>query len=199
MVSSQPSVEDLLVRLQEEHERLSALRQGIAHGVPRPALLVRFLLLASVVLIAGFTALIAVVGVRTLALAEAIRTHRAAVAAAEHAIPAPAELLDNDALRRALARHPGAAGRIYAARAEGLLAAGDAAGAVAAFDEARLRTVAPLPPEVLLREMEALIAAGRAAQARRRLLATDLAAWGPEPRSRAIALLARLPESDPSR
>ncbi len=199
MVSSQPSVEDLLVRLQEEHERLSALRQGIAHGVPRPALLVRFLLLGSVVLIAGVTALIGVVGVRTVQLADAIRVHRASVAAAERAIPAPAELLDDDALRRTLAGHPGAAGRIYAARAEGLLAAGDAAGALAAFGEARLRAVAPLPPEVQLREMEALIAAGRPAQARQRLLATDLSAWAPEHRARAIALLPRLTDSDPSR
>lgn len=199
MVSSQPSVEDLLVRLQEEHERLSALRQGIAHGVPRPAPLVRFLLLGSVVLIAGFTALIGVVGVRAVELAHAIRAHRASVAAAERTIPTAGELTDDDDLRRALARHPGAAGRIYAARADGLLSAGNAAGAVAAFNEARLRTVAPLPPDALLREMEALIAAGQPALARRRLLATDLAAWGPEPRARAIALLARFPESDPSR
>lgn len=199
MVSAQPSVEDLLGRLQEEHERLSALRQGVAHGVPRPALLVRLLLLAALVLIAGFTVLMAVVGMRTVHLAEDIRLHRAAIAAAERTIPPPAALLDDDALRRALARHPGYAGRIYAARAEGLLAAGDAQGALRAFDEARLRAVAPLPASVHLREIEALLAAGRPVQARQRLLATDLAKWDPRDRARAVALLPRLSESHPSR
>lgn len=199
MVSTQPSVEDLLGRLQEEHERLSALRQGVAHGVPRPTLLVRLLLLAAMVLIAGFTALMAVVGMRTVHLAEDIRLHRVAVAEAERTIPPPASLLDDEALRRALARHPGYAGRIYAARAEGLLAIGDAQGALRAFDEARLRAVAPLPADIQLREIEALIAAGRPAQARQRLLATDLGKWDAAHRARAVALLPGLSESHPSR
>ncbi len=191
-ISSQPSVDDLLGRLDDEHRRLSALRRGIIHGVPRPALLIRLLLIVSVLLITVITLLITVVGRRTIDLAAAIRLQRSEAKAAERAIPDGTALRDPAVLAAALRRHPTAAARIHGARAAALLAAGDAAGALAAFAIAREHTVAPLPPAIQGQELVALVAVGRRNDARERLLALDLADWPREDRARVLALLPEL-------
>ena len=191
-ITAQPSVDDLLGRMHEEHERMSALRRGIAHGVPRPTLMVRLLLYTSLVMIAAVTGLIAVTGVRTVHLADAIRRHREEIRVAERALPSGNDLLDETILQRTLVRHPEVAARVHAARGQALAANGEAQAAVAAFAEARLHAVAPLPPTVLAAEIVALVAADRRAEARSRLLATDLSTWQPPERARVVALMPEL-------
>lgn len=191
MISTQPSVDDLLGRLQDEHVRLSALRRGVIHGVPRPPLVVRLLLVVTVLLIIAVAWLLGVVAVRTTQLTTAIRTQRAADAAAEVALPVGSDLLKPDIFRSALARHPQAAARLHAARGGELLARQQWLAALAAFSQARNHSVTTLPSAMLVDEITALFAAGQTSLARERLLALDLSTCTPADRQRAIALLAR--------
>ena len=198
-VSPQPSVDDLLDRLQNEHERLSALRAGIVHGVPRPPLLIWLLLLGSVLLITALTALIGLVGLRTVDLTVAIREHRQARTAAQTTLPAGTALLDLVAMDEAMARHPEAISRLYVLRGEALLQRGDAQAAAESFREARLRALAPLPSASLVMELKALLASGRRDEVRQRLLAIDLGGWSDSDRSAALSLLPQVLEPDASR
>jgi hypothetical protein len=198
-VSPQPSVDDLLDRLQDEHERLSALRSGIVHGVPRPPVLIWLLLLVSVLLITALTALIGLVGLRTVDLTVAIREHRQAQTVARTTLPAAATLVDAAAMNEAVVRHPEAVGRLFALRGEALLSQGDAPGAVEAFREARLRTLAALPTATSVLELRALLACGRRDEVRRRLMAIDLSGWSENDRSAALSLLPQVLEADVSR
>ncbi len=195
IASTQPSVDDLLGRLQDDHAKLSALRAGVVHGVPRPAFIVQLLLLASVLLIAAFTVGIALLGLLSVRLTAQIRDHRAAEVAAAHALPSGEALRDPQVLAAALRQQPAAAARIHAARGAALLAAGDPRGALAAFAEARERSVVPPSPALQLAEIQALIAVGQIAQARTRLLACDLAPWPATERAAAVALLPKLLEA----
>jgi hypothetical protein len=198
-VSPQPSVDDLLARLQDEHERLSAMRAGIVHGVPRPPLLTRLLVLVSVLLITALTALIGLVGLRTMDLTVAIREQRHARAAAQTTLPAATTLLDLTAMNAALTRHPEASARLYALRGEALLQQGKAQAAADSFREARLRALAALPDAILVMELKALLASGHREEVRRRLLAIDLTGWSESDRSAALSLLPQILEPDASR
>ena len=189
MISTQPSVDDLLNRLQDEHQRMSALRRGIIHGVPRPPLVIRLLLVVCVLLIAAVAWLIGVVGYRAVHVAEMIRAKRAAEAAAEIALPAGAELLQDGKFRTALLRHPHAAARLHAARGHELMLLSQPREAVAAFAAARTHAVTPLPGAALVDEIEALVAAGRKPEAQQRFSALDLAQCEPADRERAIGML----------
>ena len=195
-VSPQPSVDDLLDRLQDEHERLSALRAGIVHGVPRPPLLIWLLLLVSVLLITALTALMVLVGLRTVDLTVAIREHRQERAAAQTTLPAGTTLLEMAAMNEALARHPEAIGRLYALRGEALLQQGKAQAAADSFREARLRAMAPLLSAFLVVELKALLASGRRDEVRQRLLAIDFSGWSENDRSAALSLLPHVLETD---
>ena len=198
-VSPQPSVDDLLDRLQDEHERLSALRAGVVHGVPRPPLLIWLLLLVSVLLITVLTALIGLVGLRTVDLTVAIREHRQARTAAQTTLPSGASLLDTAAMNEAVARHPEAVSRLYALRGEALLQQGKTQAAADSLREARLRAFAPLPSAFLILELKALLASGRRDEVRQRLLAIDLSGWSESDRSAALGLLPLVLEADVSR
>lgn len=197
MISTQPSVDDLLDRLQDEHQRMSSLRRGLVHGVPRPPLLVRLLLVVCVALIAAVAWLIGVVGIRAVHVADMIRAKRAAEAAAEIALPSGAELLQDGKFKTALIRHPQAAARLHAAKGRELLAQGRAPEAVASFARARMHAVTPLPGAALVDEIEALVAADRKKDAQQRLRELDLARCEPADRERAIGLLLGLSERDP--
>lgn len=199
MISTQPSVDDLLDRLQDEHQRMSSLRRGLVHGVPRPPLLVRLLLVVCVMLIAAVAWLIGVVGIRAVHVADMIRAKRAAEATAEVALPVGDELLQDGKFRTALIRHPQAAARLHAARGRELLAHGQSREAVNAFAAARMHAVVPLPGVALVDEIEALVAAGRKADAQQRLRDLDLAACEPADRERAVGMLLILGQSDPQR
>ena len=192
MISTQPSVDDLLGRLQAEQQQISALRRGFVHGVPRPPLFVRLLLVLCVVMIGAIAWLIAVVGFRAVHVAELIRAKRAAEAAAASALPHGAELLQAGKFRTAILRHPQAASQLYAEQGRELLALARAREAVAAFAAARQRAVTPLPGAALVDEIEALIAAGRPVEARRRLLELDLATCAQPDRERAVGMILTL-------
>ena len=198
-ISQQPSVDDLLVRLQDEHERVSALRQGISHGVPRPPLLIRLLLLMSVVMIAGITGLIAVVGWRTSLLVEQIRVHRAEIKSVEEALPAGDALLDLAAFTAAARRHPEALAGLLAAKAQVLFHHGQLKESLAAFAEARQHALAPLTANAQVAEVEALVALDRRAEARERLLQCDMDGWTAQERARMIRILPELVASPVSR
>ena len=195
MISTQPSVDDLLDRLQDEHQRMSSLRRGLVHGVPRPPLLVRLLLVVCVGLIAAVAWLIGVVGIRAVQVADMIRAKRATEAAAEIALPSGEELLQDGKFRTALIRHPQAAARLHAAKGRELLAKGRAPEAVSAFATARMHAVTPLPGGALVDEIEALVAAGNKIYAQQRLRELDLAMCDPADRERAIGMLLVLSES----
>ena len=168
---------------------MSALRRGIIHGVPRPPLVIRLLLVVCVLLIAAVAWLIGVVGYRAVHVAEMIRAKRAAEAAAEIALPAGAELLQDGKFRTALLRHPHAAARLHAARGHELMLLSQPREAVAAFAAARTHAVTPLPGAALVDEIEALVAAGRKPEAQQRFSALDLAQCEPADRERAIGML----------
>lgn len=197
MISTQPSVDDLLDRLQDEHQRMSSLRRGLVHGVPRPPLLVRLLLVVCVLLIAAVAWLIGVVGIRAVHVADMIRAKRAAEAAAEIALPSGAELLQDGKFRTALLRHPQAAARLHAAKGRELLIQGRAADAVAAFSAARMHAVTPLPGVVLVDEIEALVTAGKRKAAQQRLRELDLAECETADRERAVGMILILRDHDP--
>ena len=189
MISTQPSVDDLLNRLQDEHQLMSALRRGIIHGVPRPPLFIRTLLMVCVLMIAVVAWLIGVVGFHAVHVAGMIRAKRAAEAAAEIALPAGADLLQEGKFRTALLRHPHAAARLHAARGHELMLLNRPREAVVAFAAARTHAVTPLPGAALVDEIEALVAAGRKPEAQQRLSALDLALCEPADRERAIGML----------
>ncbi len=192
MISTQPSVDDLLGRLRAEQQQISVLRRGFVHGVPRPPLFVRLLLVLSVVMIGAVAWLIAVVGFRAVQVAELIRAKRAAEAVAASALPHGAELLQAGKFRTAILRHPQAAAQLYAEQGRELLARARAREAVAAFAAARQRAVTALPGAALVDEIEALIAAGRPVEARRRLLELDLATCPQPDRERAVGMILTL-------
>ncbi len=204
MISTQPSVDDLLGKLQSEHQQMSALRRGIVHGVPRPSLLIRLLLVMCVLMIGGIAWLIGVVGLRAVHVVELIRAKRAAEAAVTSALPSGADLLQAGKFRTALLRHPQAAARLYAEQGRELLAQGRAGEAVTSFAAARQRAVMPLPGAALVDEIEALVAAGRQPEAQRRLLELDLATCDQLDRERAVGMILILsqalgpPQGNPS-
>jgi hypothetical protein len=194
-ISQQPSVDDLLGKLQDEHDQISALRQGIHHGVPRPPLLVRLLLLISVLLIAGVAALIAVVGWRTTLLVDQIRIHRADQRAEEAALPIGDALLDPSQFSAAARRRPDALAPLFAAKAQVLLQKKRTAEALIAFAEARQHALAPLTAGAQVAEIEALLSLGRQAEARERLLQCDMDGWTPQERARMVRILPAIIDS----
>lgn len=192
MISTQPSVDDLLGKLQSEHQQMSALRRGIVHGVPRPPLLIRLLLVMCVLMIGAIAWLIGMVGFRAVHVAELIRAKRAAEAAVASALPSGADLLQAGKFKTALLRHPQAAAQLFAEQGRELLAHGRAREAVTSFAAARQRAVTPLPGAALVDEIEALVAAGRQPEAHRRLLGLDLATCDQLDRERAVGMILTL-------
>jgi len=149
-----------------------------------------------VLMIAAVAWLIGVVGFRAVHVADMIRAKRAAEAAAAIALPAGADLLQDGKFRTALVRHPQAAARLHAARGRELMTLGRSREAVVAFAAARTHAVTPLPGAALVDEIEALVAAGRQAEAQQRLRSLDLAICEPADRERAIGTLLILGQTE---
>jgi len=171
--SQPPSMADLVRAISEEAKVPTGLIPVVMH-LPRPHLLGRLLVIGTVVLIMVMAALLVVLTRHVQGLMADIR-HREELLANPPLPPLPVSgrLLDSATFAIELASRPGQRGRLHAARAHALVDAGRAQEAIDGFAIASRLNDAPLAAADRIALSDALLATGRADEARVLLLGID--------------------------
>lgn len=134
--------------------------------LPLPDLLIRSLVLASLLLIVGWCALLGWFSRDAVALAEGVRIRQEHRRLDEHPpLPTADQLATEDAFEAARQRHPGRGAELHAVRAEYRAANGDPSGAIEDFVAAQAEALVPLSDAHRLRWAACLMATGRTSEA----------------------------------
>lgn len=190
--AGQPSVAELVRAISEEAVAPAAPAPAVIQ-LPRPHPFARVLVLGIVGLILVLATLLVVLMRHVQDLLGDIRTREELLANPPlPPLPANERLLDAATFAIELAGQPTRHARLHAARAHALVDAGRAAEAIEGFALAARLGDAPLAPGDRVALGAALMAAGRAAEARTVLIGIDPTRLGVTERERCHELLARL-------
>ncbi len=171
--SQPPSMEELVRAISEEATAPSGLVPVFMH-LPRPRPLGRVLVIGTVLMIVVMAALLMVLTRHVQGLMADIRQREALLANPPlPPLPASARLLDSSTFAIELASRPDHQGRLHAARAQALVEAGRPLEAIEGFAIASRLSDAPLAAADRIALSDALLATGRADDARALLLGID--------------------------
>lgn len=182
-----------LVRAISEEAKVPTGLVPVVMHLPRPHPLGRLLVIGIVVLIVVMAALLAVLTRHVQGLMADIRQREELLANPPlPPLPASARLVDPSTFAIELASRPDQHGRLHAARAHALVDAGRAQEAIDGFAIASRLNDAPLSPADRIALSDALLAIGRADDARVLLLGIDQTRLDDGQRARSNDLLVRV-------